>query len=132
MKDVLAIIAGVLGMLLIFSFLFVFPFTGLYYGYSDGERTGDIYKFSKKGLIWKSWEGEMYLGGMVDNGNGGLQMEKFYFSIPQIDEQAKSELISKIQKCTKERKHCTIKYVEWFVGNYAINSSYEVVGVEEN
>jgi len=33
-------------------------------GYSEGERSGVIFKFSSKGLIWKSWEGEMNLGGM--------------------------------------------------------------------
>lgn len=29
--------------------------------YSDGTRVGYIRKFSEKGLIWKSWEGEMML-----------------------------------------------------------------------
>jgi hypothetical protein len=29
--------------------------------YSNGERIGFLTKFSKKGLIWKSWEGELNL-----------------------------------------------------------------------
>jgi hypothetical protein len=32
--------------------------------YSDGERVGTIQKFSRKGLIAKTWEGEMLLGGL--------------------------------------------------------------------
>lgn len=33
--------------------------------YSDGDRTGTIQKFSRKGLFSKTWEGEMMLGGLV-------------------------------------------------------------------
>jgi len=29
--------------------------------YSDGSRTGELYKISNKGVIWKSWEGELKL-----------------------------------------------------------------------
>lgn len=32
--------------------------------YSDGDRVGTIQKFSRKGLISKTWEGEMMLGGL--------------------------------------------------------------------
>lgn len=32
--------------------------------YSDGSRVGYVTKFSHKGLVWKSWECEMNLGGM--------------------------------------------------------------------
>jgi hypothetical protein len=60
-------------------------FIGWGANFSDGERTGDIYKFSKKGLIYKSWEGEMYLGGVhsTDGDKPTLEMDKFYFSIPE-------------------------------------------------
>ena len=32
--------------------------------YSAGERVGIINKFSYKGVLWKTWEGEMVLGGL--------------------------------------------------------------------
>lgn len=32
--------------------------------YSDGERVGVIQKFSSKGLVVKTWEGELLLGGL--------------------------------------------------------------------
>jgi len=32
--------------------------------YSDGERTGVVNKLSNKGLLCKTWEGEMLLGGL--------------------------------------------------------------------
>ena len=36
---------------------------------SDGTRTGVIQKFSNKGLLVKTWEGEMLLGGLVPRGS---------------------------------------------------------------
>ena len=111
-------------------FLFIMPITGVFYGYSDGQRTGDIYKFSKKGIIWKSWEGEMYLGGLVSSGQGNLEMEKFYFSIPETEEIEKMELIEKIKKCAQERLRCNIVYKQWFISPIKIGSSYVVLDVK--
>ena len=31
-------------------------FTGVRWQYSDGERVGTIYKLSKKGYVWKTYE----------------------------------------------------------------------------
>jgi hypothetical protein len=96
--------------------------------YSDGERTGDVYKFSKKGVFAKSWEGEMYLGGFTTNGNGGLQAEKFYFSLP--GDSSNTEAIEKLQLCAKERRNCTIHYNQWFKEPWYLGSSYVVQGVD--
>lgn len=48
--------------------------------YSEGERTGVLYKFSKKGNLFKTYEGEMMIGN-VSGGSAGLVNEKFYFSV---------------------------------------------------
>lgn len=37
--------------------------------YSNGDRVGTITKFSKKGFFCKTWEGEMFLGGMRKKSN---------------------------------------------------------------
>ncbi|WP_309597636.1 hypothetical protein [Flavobacterium oreochromis] len=38
-------------------------FTILYYAtYSEGTRTGELIKFSKKGYVFKTWEGELSQG----------------------------------------------------------------------
>jgi hypothetical protein len=49
----------------------------LRWSYSDGERAGYVQKFSRKGWICKTWEGEMALVSMP-----GTVAEKFYFSVP--------------------------------------------------
>lgn len=46
--------------------------------YSNGERVGLITQFSHKGLIWKSWEGQLNLTQTGMNSSG---IEPFQFSL---------------------------------------------------
>jgi hypothetical protein len=48
----------------------------LSWNYSSGERAGWVQKFSKKGWICKTWEGELSLVSMP-----GAAQEKFYFTV---------------------------------------------------
>lgn len=129
---VLIAIVVLLGLSLFALSVILMPFicyNGCIENYSDGERTGEIYKFSKKGIFFKSWEGEMYLGGVSSDANGSLVMDKMYFSILESDEEAKKEIISDVQQCARERATCTIQYNEWFLSPWSISSNYEVSGV---
>lgn len=106
--------------------ILVVPFMGIMPNYSDGERTGEIYKFSKKGIFWKSWEGEMYLGGVSRDSEGGLVLDKFYFSIPVDQQLEKQEVIDKLQNCARERDVCTVVYDQWLSAPAKIGSRYVV------
>ena len=48
----------------------------LSWNYSTGERAGWVQKFSKKGWLCKTWEGEMAMVSMP-----GAVPEKFYFTV---------------------------------------------------
>lgn len=48
----------------------------LSYDYSDGERAGYVQKFSRKGWICKTWEGELALVNLP-----GAMPEIFHFSV---------------------------------------------------
>lgn len=43
--------------------------------YSDGTRVGVIQKFSHKGLLSKTWEGEMLLGGLKERTSSSSDSE---------------------------------------------------------
>ena len=45
--------------------------------YSQGERAGYVQKFSKKGWLCKTWEGELAMVALP-----GATPEKFYFTVP--------------------------------------------------
>jgi len=59
----------------------------LSWSYSEGERAGYLQKFSKKGWICKTWEGEILLSSMP-----GAIPERFAFSVrsPQIADELKA------------------------------------------
>jgi hypothetical protein len=58
-----------------------FIFWKYYFTYSDGERFGLLQKFSRKGNIFKTYEGEMILSSVRGNTNVTIASEKFYFSV---------------------------------------------------
>jgi len=48
----------------------------LTWNYSTGERAGWVQKFSRKGWVCKTWEGELALVSLP-----GTSVEKFYFTV---------------------------------------------------
>ena len=52
-----------------------------YYTYSDGNRTGLLQKFSHKGNMFKTYEGELVLSGISGNNMSPISSEKFFFSV---------------------------------------------------
>ena len=52
-----------------------------FYTYSTGYRAGLLQKFSHKGNIVKTYEGEMILSSVSGNMNVVIASEKFYFSV---------------------------------------------------
>lgn len=48
----------------------------LTWSYSSGERAGYVQKFSRKGWLCKTWEGELAMVSLP-----GTMSEKFYFSV---------------------------------------------------
>lgn len=52
-----------------------------YFTYSEGYRYGLLQKFSHKGNLFKTYEGEMILSSVKSNVNVAIASEKFYFSV---------------------------------------------------
>jgi lysophospholipid acyltransferase (LPLAT)-like uncharacterized protein len=53
-----------------------FTWVTLHWSYSDGERAGFVQKFSRKGWICKTWEGELAMVTLP-----GTMSEKFPFTV---------------------------------------------------
>lgn len=54
-----------------------------FFTYSDGNRTGLLQKFSRKGNMFKTYEGELVLNSLTTSGSNAIGAEKFYFSVDQ-------------------------------------------------
>jgi hypothetical protein len=70
----------------IFSLVIILALSGFVYWkyfftYSAGYRSGLLQKFSHKGTIFKTYEGEMILSSIRSNANVPIASEKFLFSV---------------------------------------------------
>ncbi len=72
------IVITILVLLLIGSGYFYWKY---YFTYSDGNRTGLLQKFSRKGNLFKTYEGELVLNSLTSSSSMPLSAEKFYFSV---------------------------------------------------
>lgn len=62
-------------------FLALFIYWKYFFTYSEGYRAGLLQKFSHKGNIVKTYEGEMILSSVISSKDIALASEKFYFSV---------------------------------------------------
>ena len=62
--------------------LAIFCYWKYSFTYSDGNRSGLLQKFSYKGTIFKTYEGELILSSVKSNQDVSLASEKFHFSVP--------------------------------------------------
>lgn len=68
----LALVILIVGLAIYWSYFFT---------YSDGYRAGLLQKFSRKGNVFKTYEGEMILSSVQSNKNVAIASEKFIFSV---------------------------------------------------
>lgn len=68
----------------------LYVYWSFFFTYSDGTRTGMLQKFSRKGTIFKTYEGELILSSVQSNKNVAIASEKFLFSV--TDENVALEL----------------------------------------
>lgn len=113
MKKILAltITAIIVVFLLLYTFIYFVP-------YSEGVRSGELIKISKKGVIAKTWEGE------ISQGISGAQI--FSFSVLDKDKEA----IEKLKEYQGD--YVRLVYVERYATFFWLgDSKYFVTKVEK-
>ena len=68
-------------LLLVLIFGSILIYWKYFYTYSEGYRAGLLQKFSHKGAIFKTYEGELILSSVSSNRDVAIASEKFYFSL---------------------------------------------------
>ena len=82
-----------IGLALLFFTIGYFAFAN--YTYSEGSRTGMLLKFSHKGYVFKTWEGQLNLGGISQQG-GTILNNMWEFSV-RSSEKETIELLNKYE-----------------------------------
>lgn len=94
---------GIFFLLIVLGFG-IYAYWKYFFTYSSGNRYGLLQKFSHKGNLFKTYEGEMILSSVRGNYNVPLASEKFYFSV-----------VNKIvanQLMTMQGRYITVHYKE--------------------
>lgn len=99
----------------------VYIFVVTKWSYSSGERAGWIQKFSKKGWLCKTWEGEMAMVTMP-----GTVAEKFYFTVPD------DEVAAKINSSVGKRVSLHYEEHKWIPISCFGETGYFVTGLRES
>jgi len=72
----IGVLGVLIGLLLVAALIAAYFWIALSWSYAAGERAGWVQKFSRKGWICKTWEGEMAMVSMP-----GSTTEKFFFTV---------------------------------------------------
>lgn len=117
------------------SMLLIMMHTSCTDDYSDGTRIGVLKKFSKKGLIYKTWEGEMYMSPSITSGSqyqgvGGY--DTFYFSIDEEVHECQTPIDSIVKYMNSGEAvivtYKQIAFTDW--NNSRGNSDYKAIKIE--
>lgn len=120
--------------LLIVLLLFVgsFVYWKYFFNYSEGYRAGLLQKFSSRGSLFKTYEGELILSSVQSTANMAIASEKFFFSV--TDE----EVARKIEKLQGEgvvvhytQKNSTLPWrgdTPYLVDSVALRSQFKGQG----
>lgn len=117
------------GIFFLFTFLAIalisVKFFGTFGKYSEGTRTGQLTKFSEKGWILSTYEGEIVMGGLSTNMDGAATANIFQFSTTE------QEVIDTLK--ANAGANVTLTYTEFFNVNIAEgNTNYLVTSVKVN
>ncbi|KAA9355099.1 hypothetical protein [Larkinella humicola] len=94
------------------------------WSYSDGERAGTISKYSRRGYVFKTWEGVLNVGGFSGE-TGSLTPQYFDFSVKD------DSVAQQINQAVKTGERVTLHYEEKLVKlPWNGETKYFVTGVE--
>jgi len=108
MKNWKKIILGLLGICVILplaGILFIY-----YVNYSEGFRAGVVMKVSKKGVLFKTYEGELNVEGITSDGGNKMPTSVWEFSV----EADRKDILEKLEEASLNRKRVKLVYHEKF------------------
>lgn len=109
----------ILAIIIPIALFMLYTWATLSWVYSTGERAGYVQKFSEKGYVCKTYEGELVLVSMP-----GTQAEKFTFTVKDI------KLVEKINNSLGKRVRITYEEHKGIPGSCFGETPYFVKNVQ--
>lgn len=112
---------------ILFALTMLFALTACGPNYSNGDRVGTVSKLSNKGLIFRSWEGQLIQGGMMNKtdseGKSSLVANTLEFNVQD------PEVVKQLQDAMNTGKRVKLTYTEWAIAPITIENSYVITSV---
>lgn len=99
----------------------------LFGNYSEGKRAGQLMKLSKKGLVFKTWEGQLNVGGLQDSDGDGTASTIWKFSVKE--EQVVEDIYMLMENGSRARLTYEEKFftLPWWGDTHHFITKVEVV-----
>lgn len=98
--------------------------------YSSGSRVGKIVKFSRKGVVFKTYEGQMNVGGFAKDDEGDISPNVWSFSVYRDDEEIREAIDEAMDKGFDVKLHYKEKFYQFDWRGDTKYFVYEVERVE--
>lgn len=103
----------------------VFTFV-IYVNFSEGKRAGELIKMSRKGVLFKTYEGQLNTGGFSE-GDGDITSSIWHFSVKSSNEDVLQDIDEAIDGGYRVKLYYEEKYMNvFFLGD----TKYFVTKVE--
>lgn len=122
--------------LIVSVWILIKSLSGVMPNYSNGEWTGTVVKLSRKGMFFKSWEGQIVLGGMRAqetehfNSKGEYSGSTTSSVNNAFEFNVDPDSVEKVKAAMTSGQPVTLIYREWGVGPINIENDHVVVGVK--
>ena len=83
----------------------------LYANFSDGKRAGEVIKLSKKGYVFKTYEGQLNTGGFGDM-DGDITSSIWHFSVKRDNQEVLDQLDNAIDGGYRVKLYYDEKYIK--------------------
>ena len=80
--------------------------------YSEGDRVGKVVKFSRKGVLFKTFEGQLNVGGFNKDTEGDISPNVWSFSVKPGDEDLQEKIFESMRKGQTVRLKYDEKYIQ--------------------
>lgn len=103
----------------------IFTFV-IYVNFSEGKRAGELIKMSRKGMVFKTYEGQLNTGGFSE-GSGDITSSIWYFSVKSSNKEVLDDIDKAIDGGYRVKLYYEEKYMSvFFLGD----TKYFVTRVE--
>ncbi len=103
----------------------IFTFV-IYVNFSEGKRAGELIKMSRKGVVFKTFEGQLNTGGFSE-GDGDITSSIWHFSVKSSNEEVLQDIDEAIDGGYRMKLYYEEKYMNvFFLGD----TKYFVTKVE--